>query len=302
MAESFSWLVNEPAERLDRFLSARQGLSRSQVQKWIREGLVVVNGQPAKPAQKLSPGDRVVVTPPPPQPTPLTPEDIPLSIIYEDQDVIAIDKPAGLTAHPAPGHPGGTLVNALLSRFPALAQLGGDRPGLVHRLDRDTSGVMVVAKNEAARLSLARQFKDRTVEKGYLVLVQGKLTPTEGVIEAPLGRHPRQRQKRAVVAGGREARTRYRVLQHLGGFSLVEAWPETGRTHQIRVHFAAIGYPVAGDRMYGVKVPFLSRQFVHARYLHLRHPAHGRQLAFESPLAPDLAQALAWLESTPGPA
>jgi 23S rRNA pseudouridine1911/1915/1917 synthase len=294
MTGLYELTVDVEGERLDRFVAARcPGLSRTHAQELIGTGLVTVNSRPAKASLKLSAGDCVRVTVPP-EPAPrLQPEDIPLNVVYEDGDVLVIDKPAGLTVHPAPGHPGHTLANAILSRLPGLAEDAGSlRPGLVHRLDRDTSGLLVVAKNRPAQANLSDQFKARTVSKTYLVLVRGRLSPESGIIEANIGRDPRNRQRMAVVAGGREARTGYRVVRHIRDYSLLEIKPETGRTHQIRVHLAAIGHPVAGDATYGVKSPYLERQFLHASKLGFRLPSTGRYVEFESPLPADLELAL----------
>jgi 23S rRNA pseudouridine1911/1915/1917 synthase len=297
MDKIYNLIADEAGERLDKYLGQRLELSRTHIQKLIADGFVTVNDQTAKAGLKLNIGDRLRVVLPPPPPSPLTPEAMPLNIIYEDDDLLVIDKPPGLTVHPAPGHPAHTLVNAILSRFPRLAALSDSlRPGIVHRLDRDTSGVMVVAKNSSAQAKLMEQFRARSVAKAYLVLVKGHLTPENGVIEAPIGRDPRDRKKMAVVVKGREARTEYRVKKYIGDYTLLEVMPETGRTHQIRVHFAAIGYPVVGDRVYGVKSPFLSRQFLHASRLGLKLPATGRYKEFKSELAPDLAQALRDIE------
>ena len=286
MTGQFELTAASPGERLDRFVAAGcSGLSRTHAQELIAAGLVTVNGRPAKSSLKLSAGDIVRVTVPPEPPPRLLPEDIPLNIVYEDGEVLVIDKPAGLTVHPAPGHPGHTLANAILNHLPALAEDADSlRPGLVHRLDRDTSGLLVVAKNRTAQADLSEQFKSRTVKKTYLVLVKGRLSPESGIIEANIGRDPRHRQRMAVVAGGREARTGYRVVRHIRDYSLLEIKPETGRTHQIRVHLAAIGHPVVGDATYGVKSPYLGRQFLHASRLGFRLPASGRYVEFESPL------------------
>lgn len=289
--QTFS-LTAPAAERLDRFVAEQGRLSRSQVQKLIRQGYITVNGRAAIPSQRLRAGDRVQVVLPPSPPTALIPEEIPVPLLYEDDQLIVVDKPAGLTVHPAPGHPRGTLINALVAHLPSLAEMEGSRPGLVHRLDKDSSGLLIVARNPAAWLNLSRQFKARQVVKRYLVLVRGRLAPPQGVIQFPLGRHPRHRQKMAVVAGGGEASTRYQVVRYLNGFTLVEATLETGRTHQIRVHFSAAGYPVVGDSTYGVKSPHLSRQFVHASYLCFSHPVSGQPMEFSSPLPTELQQAL----------
>ena len=261
----------------------------------ISGGFVMVNDRPAKSGLKLNHGDKLMVTVPPPASTTLTPEDIPVTILYEDDDLIVVNKPPGLTVHPAPGHSTGTLINALLSHLPSLPDTGDwQRPGIVHRLDRDTSGVMVVAKNNAAHVNLAAQFKARTVVKTYFVLVKGHLSPAEGAIEAPIGRDSTHREKMAVVAEsrGRDARTDYRVIEYIGEYTLLEVSPITGRTHQIRVHLEAIGYPVAGDRVYGVKTPGLHRQFVHAARLGFNLPSTGKFTEFSAALAPDLALVL----------
>jgi 23S rRNA pseudouridine1911/1915/1917 synthase len=221
------------------------------------------------------------------------PEAISLKVIYEDSDLLVIDKPTGLAVHPAPGQPGHTLVNAILSFLPSLAEVSDSlRPGIVHRLDKDTSGVMLVAKNRLAQLNLSEQFKTHSVVKAYKVLVKGHPTPESGIIEASIGRDPRNRKRMAVVAEGREARTEYRVIKYIGSYSLLEVMPETGRTHQIRVHLAAIGYPVVGDKVYGVRSPHLSRQFMHACRLGFKLPATGEYIEFTSELPPDLEQAL----------
>ena len=211
-----------------------------------------------------------------------------------------LDKPAGLTVHPAPGHPSGTLVNALLAACPDLRGIAGTlRPGIVHRLDKDTSGLMVVAKNDRAQRALQRQLKDRDVRKTYLALVRGVPAPREGTIAAPIGRHPKNRKKMAVVADGREATTRYRVREEIAGgqYSLLEVEPVTGRTHQIRVHLAAVGHPVVGDATYGRPSAAVGRQFLHAHKLAFGMPLGGRTVEFESPLPADLREALSQLRA-----
>jgi 23S rRNA pseudouridine1911/1915/1917 synthase len=280
--------------RLDKYVCARHPeLSRTQVQKLIAGGYITVNEKPAKPGHRLDIGDRIDITIPPAPSQELKPEAMPLEILYEDDDLLVVDKPAGLTVHPAPGHPEHTLVNAILAHFPHLADMGDSlRPGVVHRLDKDTSGVMLVAKNSLAQVDLARQFKTHSVTKAYLALVKGRLEPENGVIEANIGRDPHHRKRMAVVAAGREARTGYRVVKYLGGYSLLEVRPETGRTHQIRVHLAAIGFPVVGDRVYGVKSKYLARQFLHACRLGFKLPSTGEYVEFQSELPPDLEQAL----------
>jgi 23S rRNA pseudouridine1911/1915/1917 synthase len=294
MTEVYSYIADKPGIRLDKFVGDRcPELSRTHAQKLIGDGFITVNGQAAKASLKLGIGDKVDIIIPPAPPSPLSPEEIPLKIIYEDDDLLVIDKPAGLTVHPAPGHPGHTLVNAILSHYPHLADIGDSlRPGIVHRLDKDTSGLILVAKNRVSQANLSEQFKSRAVKKAYLVLVRGRLTPAKGIIEAAIGRDPRHRQRMAVVSRGREARTEYRVVKYLGDCTLIEVTPETGRTHQIRVHLAAIGFPVMGDATYGVRSPHLSRQFLHACRLGFNLPLTGEYQEFESELPPDLAQAL----------
>jgi len=285
--------------RLDKHISqSYEELTRSFVQKLIEDGLVTVNGRPAKASLKPRKGDVIVVQVPPPSPAPtLIPEPIPLSIVYEDRDILVVNKPAGITVHPAPGHPSSTLMNAILSHCPEVLAIDSSlRPGIVHRLDKDTSGLMVVARNKAAHLNLAGQMKNRRILKRYKVLVRGCPSPEEGVIEAPIGRHPKDRKRMAIVPGGREARTLYRVLKRLDGYALVEATLHTGRTHQIRVHFSSIGCPVAGDPVYGVRMPFLTRQFLHAFLLGFKLPGTGESVEFRSELPADLQEAL-WLLS-----
>jgi len=287
-------VVETPGTRLDKYVAEKcPELSRTQVQRLVALGHITVNQQAAKPSAKLDVGDRVDIAIPPPRP--LSSESIPLSIIYEDDDLLVVDKPAGLPVHPAPGHPDHTLVNAILSHLPHLADSGDSlRPGIVHRLDKDASGVMVVAKNSVAQADLINQFKARSVAKAYMVLVKGHLTPEDGAIEAAIGRDPRHRQRMAVVAEGegKEARTNYHVVKYLRDYTLLEVKPETGRTHQIRVHLSAIGYPVAGDTVYGVKSSHLPRQFLHACRLGFKLPSSGEYVEFTSNLPPDLEQAL----------
>ncbi|MDD5082182.1 MAG: RluA family pseudouridine synthase [Dehalococcoidales bacterium] len=287
-------MADRAGTRLDKYVSEQcPGLSRTQAQKLIAMGYITVNNRVARASLKLVAGDQVAVIIPPATASPLSPESIPLKIVYEDDDLLVIDKPAGLTTHPAPGHPEHTLVNAILAHFPGLSVLSDSvRPGIVHRLDKDTSGLIIIAKNNAARLDLIEQFRTRAVVKTYLTLVRGRLTPEWGVIEAPIGRDPRNRKRMAVVHEGREARTEYRVIKYIGDYTLLEIKPQTGRTHQIRVHLAAIGYPVVGDATYGVKSPYLSRQFLHAHRLGFRLPSTGESVEFTSPLPPDLEQAL----------
>jgi 23S rRNA pseudouridine1911/1915/1917 synthase len=280
--------------RLDRYISEkRPELSRSHAKKLIKDGYITVNGKTAKASLTLSSGDSLSIRIPPTEPSHLAAEDIPLKIVYEDKDLLVVDKPAGLTVHPAPGNPNHTLVNAILTHFPNLPD-GSDplRPGIVHRLDKDTSGLILVAKNRQALNYLANQFRARSVTKTYLVLVKGHLSPRKGFIEAPIGRDPRNRKRMAVVEKGRDARTEYSVLKYVGDSSLLEVRLETGRTHQIRVHLSAIGYPVVGDATYGVKSEFLSHQFVHAHLLGFKLPSNREYVEFKSELPAELGQAL----------
>ena len=296
MADSL--IVLESGIRLDRFISTRYPeYSRSYLQKLINEGHVTVNGKTTKPGIKLIINDRVEVYIPPLASSSLLPEAIPVKIVYEDDDLLVVDKPAGLTTHPSPGQTSHTLVNALLSYYPKLAEMGDSlRPGIVHRLDKDTSGLIIIAKNISTQLKLVNQFKNRSVHKTYLTLVKGHLTPETGIIEAPIGRDPADRKKMAVVTDGRPARSEYRIVKYLKGYTLVEVKPETGRTHQIRVHLAAIGYPIAGDRVYGVKMLFLKRQFLHAHRLAFNLPANDKRVEFKSELPEDLVQGLKSIE------
>jgi len=289
--------------RLDRFLTDRvPDLSRSAIQRLIEEGQVRLNGELAKASHRVRLADVVVLDVPPVVPADLVPEAIRLQIIYEDDALLVVDKPAGMVVHPAPGHRSGTLVNALLAYCPQLAAEAGDRPGIVHRLDRDTSGLIMVAKSDPVRRALQRQFQEHRVRKAYLALLDGHLQPGWGRVCAPLDRDPLHRQRIAVQAGGRGATTEYHVSEyfsHQGGpaagdYTLVRAEPETGRTHQIRVHFASIGHPVAGDAIYGRRrTPLpLERQFLHAWRLGFEHPVTGRSVEFEAPLPQDLAAVL----------
>jgi 23S rRNA pseudouridine1911/1915/1917 synthase len=289
-----------PNIRLDKYLAqVIPQFSRAYLQKLIGQGYVLVNGQTAKPSQKLSESDRITMELPPLPVHPLA-EAIPLAVVYEDEDILVIDKPAGLTVHPAPGHPSHTLVNAILARCPGLTMSSElMRPGIVHRLDKDTSGLIVIAKNDLARDYLVAQFKSRTVTKGYLVLVKGRVSPEQGMIEAPIGRDPHRRQRMAIVETGKEATTRYQVRKYIDNYTLVEVSPLTGRTHQIRIHLSAIGYPVVGDPTYGIKSAHLNRQFVHAYRLGFRLPSTKQYHEFTSPLPADLEQALERLASNP---
>ncbi len=283
--------------RLDRYAADQVAdLSRSYARQLIEDAHIRLNGADARPSSLVHTGDIVTIQRPVAQPTDLVPQNIPLNIVYEDADVVVIDKPAGMVVHPAPGHPDGTLVNALLARYPDIT-VGSDlRPGIVHRLDRDTSGLMVVTRNDHSHHAIQAQQQARTMQKAYLAVVEGRFKEPSGVIDAPIARHPTDRMRQAIVPGGRGARTHWIVLEELGDYTLIEARLETGRTHQIRVHFAYKSRPLLGDPLYGPRKPRstfgLTRQFLHAYRLGFALPSTGVWVAFESPLPEDLRAAL----------
>ena len=280
--------------RLDQYLAGMDtGMTRSRLRRLIVEGQVLVNGGPAKPSHKVRTGDLVSLSVPPPRPSGLVAQDIPVTVVYQDENLVVIDKPAGLAVHPGPGHPDNTLVNALLAMCPDIQGIGGEiRPGIVHRLDKDTSGLMMVAKTHQAHNDLSAQIKARVVTKGYLALVEGAPSPSNGKIDAPVGRHPRRRTRMAVVVGGKEARTSYKTREKFQGHSLLELYLETGRTHQIRVHLAHIGHPLVGDTTYGHASSLVDRHFLHAFHLGFKHPVSGESLEFQTGLPSDLTPAL----------
>jgi len=288
----------EAGQRLDLFLSGESGLSRARVQRLIEAGHVLVAGHPQKSRHRVSPGEQILLRIPPAAPLLLTPEAIPLDILHEDEDLIVLNKPPGMVVHPGAGRSTGTLVNALLAHCVTLAGIGGvERPGIVHRLDRDTSGVLAVAKTEAAHHSLSRQFKARVVKKRYLALVHGEVRQGSGRIEAAIGRREHDRKRMGIrVRGGREARTVYHVLRRLPGMTVLTLDLETGRTHQIRVHLAHIGHPVVGDQVYGGRrerrrgasdEPRADRQMLHAWRLAFHHPTNGAWVEFTAPVPED---------------
>ncbi len=307
--ESRSFTASDAGVRLDRFLAEQcPDLTRSRLARLVQQGMVAVNGAPSRPSQAVRPGDVVELTIPPPAPLDLAPEDIPVPIVYEDEDLLVVDKPAGLTVHPAPGHPSHTLVNALLALRPNLSGIGGaQRPGIVHRLDKDTSGLMIVAKHDAAHHSLAGQLQARRVHKRYLALAWGCPRPESGTVDAPIARHPADRKRMAVVEGGRASVTHYAVLERFPDASLVEARPVTGRTHQIRVHMAHLGCPLVGDALYGKGRPApvhpegnrRVRHFLHAAALAFRQPTTGETVEVSSPLPPDLEAVLDLFRDSP---
>jgi len=292
MSESFEIreiVASDAGERLDKYLAAQfADLSRAQIQALIRAGRVTVNGAAARASLRLEGGERIrVQVPVVDESAKPEPEAIPLVVLYEDEHVAVVDKPAGMVVHPAFGHVSGTLVNAVLSRWPQIADFAEPgRAGIVHRLDKETSGVILIAKTPPALESLRAQFKARTISKRYLALVEGLLQTPEGVIDAPIGRDARRRKRIAVMRDGREAITEFRVVELFASFSLLEVWPKTGRTHQIRAHLAFMGHPVVGDTVYGRRrQPFtLKRHFLHAASITFAHPISGEPITVESPL------------------
>jgi len=301
--------------RLDAWLAARLDVSRSRAVQWIDDGRVTLNGAPVRKKDPVAPGDVLTVTIPPPEPSGVAAEAIPIRIVYQDADLAVIDKPAGLVVHPAAGHRTGTLVNALLHAVGDLSGIGGVlRPGIVHRLDKDTSGLLLVAKHDDAHRFLSDELKRRRVKRTYLTACWGHLAEDAVTVDAPIGRHTAQRLKMAVVEGGRAARTHFRRLERWRAAELLQAELDTGRTHQIRVHLLHLGHPVVGDRTYapdrakgfggperGWALAFakrVPRQFLHAAELRFTHPRTGEAMRFEAPLPPDLAAAAAWARSS----
>ena len=284
-------------QRLDAFLaSSLDGLTRSQATRLIESGEVAVNGRAVSKSYKLAGGEDVAVTLPEPEPVEVVPQDIPLDVVYEDADVIVVNKPSGMVVHPAPGHPDGTLVNALLYHCAGtLSGIGGAlRPGIVHRIDRDTSGLIIAAKNDAAHQYLSAQLADHTLARTYECIVVGKLREDRGTVDAPIARHPTDRKRMAVVAGGREAVTHWEVIARYPGYTHVRCRLETGRTHQIRVHMAYIGHPILGDTVYGAKkeVPGLTGQCLHAVGLRFLHPRTHEVMELSCPLPEEFTRML----------
>ena len=302
--------AEDAGARLDAFLAARvEGVSRSTLKRVIDDGEVLVGGRAAKPSLKLKGGEHVEVELPAPPPSEIEPEELPLDIIHEDEEVVVVNKTSGLVVHPAAGVPSGTLANALAFHFGQLSGGGSLRPGIVHRLDRDTSGVIVVAKTARAHESLSEQFRERTVFKSYVALAHGVTKEERGKVELPIGRDPHNRTRMAVVRGGRAALSLWRVRQRYTRFTLLDVQIKTGRTHQIRVHLAWLKHPVVGDETYGAgrdrtiadpalraRVRTLGRQFLHAERLGFHHPRTGEWLSFTAPLPAELAEFLAALE------
>lgn len=272
--------------RLDKFISENSNLSRSHAAKLAEEKRVLINGREAVKKIKLADGDIITISIPEPEPMEAVPQDIPIDIVYEDNSVIVVNKPQGMVVHPAPGNPDGTLVNGLLFHCSLSGINGVVRPGIVHRIDKDTSGLLVVAKNDEAHEKLSAQLKERKALRKYQCIVHGNIKEDEGTIDKPIGRHPVDRKKMAVVQGGREAVTHYKVLERFGRYTLVECTLETGRTHQIRVHMASIGHSIVGDKVYGTgKEPFKTNgQLLHAKTIGFVHPDTGELVCFDSQL------------------
>jgi 23S rRNA pseudouridine1911/1915/1917 synthase len=306
-------LVVEEGEedRLDRFLARRLDLSRSRCANLIQEGKVWVDGAGGKKSENLLAGQKVRVEVPPPEPLGVEAQDIPLDVVFEDEFLLVLDKPAGMVVHPAPGHGSGTLVNALLHHVSDLSGIGGKlRPGIVHRLDRYTSGLMMVAKGDEAHVALSDAIRRREVRRIYRMVAWGRLPESPMTVDAPIGRHPTQRKRMAVVEGGRRAETRFRVRERWVAAEYLDASLKTGRTHQIRVHLAHVGHPVVGDRVYGEHWGRgmggihrgwareldgrAGRQMLHSSDLWFRHPLTGEEMRFHAPLPPDMASLVAW--------
>jgi 23S rRNA pseudouridine1911/1915/1917 synthase len=315
--EAFTLTVEKAdrGKRLDLFLTEQlPAQSRAQIQRYIREGCILLNAAQTKAGTRLKEGDLIKGQIPAPRPAVALPEDLPIRLIYEDADIVVVDKPAGMVVHPAGGVQSGTLVNALLFRLKDLQGVGGVlRPGIVHRLDKGTSGVMVVAKNDQAHEALVRQFKEREVKKIYLALVYGRMKGAEGTINAPLGRHPIDRKRFSLrTRQPKEALTEWQVKERFEGITLVQVAPKTGRTHQIRVHMASINHPLVGDPLYTKKrrlaqiedpvlrgrIEALGRQALHASSLAFRHPTIGKIVEFTAPLPADIEKILEVLRDT----
>ena len=285
--------ASRDGERLDAYVASElPDLSRSRARRLIEEGRVTLDGSPTKPSTRVRAGQRVVAEFPESSSPDHRPQRISFGVAHEDDSIIVVDKPAGLVVHPTSAHRDGTLLNALLERCPDLPDSPGMRRGIVHRLDRHTSGLMVVAKTARAYADLTGQLKRREFHKAYFALVRGRIEPRRAAIESPIARDPTNRQRMAVVEGGREAISRYRVIDRYAGCSLVEVELVTGRTHQIRVHLASLGHPVVGDRTYGRGPHSIARQFLHAAILAFRHPESGECVEFSSELPEDLSEFL----------
>ncbi|WP_207694946.1 RluA family pseudouridine synthase [Enterococcus sp. DIV0212c] len=288
--EQINVKIKQEKGRIDKVLSdLLKDHSRSQIQQWLKDENVTVNGEVTRSNYKVKENDEINITIPEPEELDVQAENIPIEIVYEDDDVLVINKPQGMVVHPSAGHKNGTLVNALLYHIKDLSSINGIiRPGIVHRIDKDTSGLLMVAKNDKAHVALAEQLKDKTSLRKYVALVHGEISHDKGEINAPIGRSKNDRKMQAVIEGGKSAVTHFEVLERFNDFTLVQLQLETGRTHQIRVHMKYIGFPVAGDPLYGPRKTLKGKgQFLHAEMLGFKHPTTGQMMVFEAPL-PDL--------------
>lgn len=298
----FELIVATKAGRLDKYISEHSDLSRSRVQELLGSGDILVNGKQEKPSYKVANNDQITVHVPKLVPLNVEPEDIPLDIVYEDEDVIVVNKTQGMVVHPSAGHPNHTLVNALMNHTKFLAASPeGFRPGIVHRIDKDTSGLLMIAKNANARTSLESQLAHKTNKRVYLAIVHGNFKEATGTIDAPIARNPKDRKKMAIVEGGKEAVTHFHVLEQYPGYALVSCQLETGRTHQIRVHMKYIGHPLAGDPLYGPKKTLKGHgQFLHAKILGFKQPKTGQWLEFQVDPPEIFQKELTYLRSLKG--
>ena len=297
-----SFIVREEdcGSRIDILLASLcSDMSRSYLKTLILDGHIILDGLKVRPSHRVSVGQVAQISYVQPTAISIESQDIPLDVVYEDDDFLVVNKPAGLVVHPAPGHQSGTLVNAALAHSPDIQGIGDKlRPGIVHRLDKNTSGLIVIAKNQTSHARISKQFADRLVSKHYLALVHGQIDLDEAIIDGPIGRHPRDRKKMATVLTGREALTRYRVIQRYKDYSLLEALPTTGRTHQIRVHLASMGFPVVGDATYGRSQRDFDRHFLHAKALEFKHPSTGVAVKLEAKLSSELEDFLEMISHT----
>ena len=293
--ETIVLVAESDASRADAYLAANTEYTRSQLQKWIKDDALLINSKQGKTNTPIKAGDRLLLRIPESRELSVLPQDIPLSIVYEDDDICIIHKPKGMVVHPAPGNPDGTLVNALLYHFESLSHIGGAaRPGIVHRIDRDTSGLLAVAKNDFTHEQLAAQFADHSAHRSYVCLVHGNWKEDHGTIDAPIGRHPIDRKRMAVVQDGKRAVTHWQVLERFGDATFLQVELETGRTHQIRVHMAYCKHPILGDPVYGSTAPKLGlyTQALHGYKLTLTHPRTGVRMTFTAPMPEDMCIAL----------
>ncbi|KHE73041.1 RluA family pseudouridine synthase [Halobacillus sp. BBL2006] len=300
MSEQYQVLESDQSKRIDKLLTeVVEDASRSQIQSWLKDQLVLVNEEAVKSNYKVQEGDRITWSIPEPEPLEIIAENIPIDIVYEDKDVVVVNKPSGMVVHPSAGHHSETLVNALLYHCQDLSGINGvERPGIVHRIDKDTSGLLMVAKNDKAHRSLVEQLQNKSVERKYEAIVHGMIAHEYGTVDAPIGRDPKDRQRMAVVDGGRDAVTHFRVLKHFQDFTLVECTLETGRTHQIRVHMRYINHPLAGDPKYGPRKTWgLNGQALHAKSLGFDHPRTGEWMKFEVEPPEDFTGMITFLEN-----